>query len=154
MTDYGDQPIAPEPAALAAAAEAFAAARMARRLLDGAGQRGAQAVVRSRPIPGARRASAKAQTSLEESARKLEEARDRWAALMRGIAVGLGLEAEDLVRLVEPYGLAVALDQLEAALLACREAGATLTDPQVGALDAATEALRSIREGPAKPGQP
>ncbi|HVB54220.1 MAG TPA: hypothetical protein VNF24_08550 [Candidatus Acidoferrales bacterium] len=146
MTDTGGEVVDPQPAALEAAAEAFAATRTARRLLDGAGQRGAAAVNRSRPIPGARRASIKAQTSLEESALKLEEARDRFAALMRGIAVDLEIETEQLVDLVEQYGLAIALEQLEAALLACREAAAALATPQIAALDAAEQAVRLLRE--------
>jgi len=145
MNDPSGDPVEPQPAALAAAAEAYAAARTARRLLDGAGRRGAAAVVSSRPIPGARRASAKAQASLEESARKLEEARDRWAALMRGIAVDLDIEPEQLVELVERYGLAIALEQLEAALLACREARTELAKPQIEALDAAQAALALVR---------
>ena len=76
MTNTGRDVVDPQPGALDAAAEAFAAARSARRLLDGAGRRGAAAVNRSHPIPGARRASTKAQASLEDAARKLEEARD------------------------------------------------------------------------------
>ncbi|MGH7643146.1 MAG: hypothetical protein ACRENX_09075 [Candidatus Dormibacteria bacterium] len=152
MSEPGAEPVDPQPAALYAAAEAFAAARMSRRLLDGAGQRGAAAVIRSRPIPGARRASIKAQTSLEEAALKLEEARDRFAALMRGIAVDLEIEAEQLVPLVERYGLAIALEQLEAALQACREAAAALASPQIEALDAADAAVRLLRGGDGGPG--
>ena len=131
----------PKPKALAAAAEAFAAARSARRLLDTAGRRGAVAVNRSRPIPGARRASAKAQASLEESARKLEEARDRWAALMRGIAVDM-VAPDDLVRRVESYALILALDELESSLLACRDAAAALGHDVTQQLDTARTAIR------------
>jgi hypothetical protein len=147
MTDNVGDPVDPQPAALEAAAEAFAAARKARRLLDVAGQRGAAAVNRSRPIPGARRASVKAQTSLEQSARKLEEARDRWAALMRGIAVDLEIEPDQLVETVERYDLALALEQLEVAIAACREAAASLETPQIDALKAAELAVRLLRGG-------
>ena len=132
----------PKPKALAAAAEAFAAARSARRLLDTAGRRGAVAVNRSRPIPGARRASAKAQASLEESARKLEEARDRWAALMRGIAVDMDIAPDDLVQRVESYALILALDELESSLLACRDAAAALGHDVTQQLDTARTAIR------------
>jgi len=151
ITDPDGAPIAPQPAALDAAAVAFAATRTARRLLDGAGQRGAAAVIRSRPIPGARRASTKAQASLEEAARKVEESRDRWAALMRGIAVDLEIEAEQLVELVERYALTIGLEQLEAALLACREAATALGTPQVEALETAQRAVHLLREDLEKP---
>src|SRR5580658_8068429 len=116
MSDAPGDPIDPQPAALEAAAEAFAAARSARRLLDVAGRRGANAVNRSHPIPGARRASNKAQASLEEAARKLEDARDRWAALMRGIAADLAIEPSQLVAMVEEYAMGIALEELEGAL--------------------------------------
>ncbi|MGC1184213.1 MAG: hypothetical protein WBA31_03555 [Candidatus Dormiibacterota bacterium] len=135
----------PQPDALAAAAEAFAAARSARRLLDTAGRRGAVAVNQSRPIPGARRASAKAQASLEESAHKLEEARDRWAALMRGIAVDMSIAPEDLVQRVESYALGLALDDLESSLLACRDAAAALGQDVSQALETARTAIRLMR---------
>jgi hypothetical protein len=138
--------------ALAAAAEAFAAARSARRLLDTAGRRGAAAVQRSQPISGARRASIKAQGSLEESARKLEEARDRWAALMRGIAVDLSLEPEELVGRVETYALALALEDLEVSLLACRQAATSLGADATQALETAQTALRLLRESSAADG--
>jgi hypothetical protein len=147
MTDTAANQVDPQPAALDAAAEAFAAARAARRLLDAAGRRGAAAVNASRPIPGARRASAKAQSSLEESALKLEDARDRWAALMRGIAVDLEIESEQLVEMVERYGLSIALEQLEAALLACREATTALAVPQIDALETAQAAVQVLRAG-------
>lgn len=145
MTNTGRDVVDPQPGALDAAAEAFAAARSARRLLDGAGRRGAAAVNRSQPIPGARRASTKAQAGLEDAARKLEEARDRWAALMRGIAADLNVGADQLVELVERFGLAIALEELEAALLACREATTAPGAPQIEALDAAQVALRLLR---------
>ncbi|MGC2191927.1 MAG: hypothetical protein WA751_06310, partial [Candidatus Dormiibacterota bacterium] len=85
---------------------------------------------------------------LEESALKLEDARDRWAALMRGIAVDLEIEAEQLVKMVERYGLSIALEQLEVALLACREAATTLAVPQIDALEAAQAAVRVLRAEP------
>jgi sirohydrochlorin ferrochelatase len=145
MSDAPGDPIDPQPAALEAAAEAFAAARSARRLLDVAGRRGANAVNRSHPIPGARRASNKAQASLEEAARKLEDARDRWAALMRGIAADLAIEPARLVTMVEQQGLAIALEELEEALHGARDAAASQvgSDPQV--LAAAESALQVLR---------
>jgi hypothetical protein len=138
--------------ALEAAAEAFAAARGARRLLDTAGRRGAAAVQRSQPIPGARRASVKAQASLEESAHKLENARDRWAALMRGIAVDLSLEPEELVGRVESYALDLALEDLEVSLLACREAATSVGADVTEALETAQTALRLLRKSTAADG--
>ena len=140
-SDAGD----PQPAALAAAAEAFAAARSARRLLDSAGQRGANAVNRSHPIPGARRASNKAQASLEEAARKLEEARDRWVALMRGIAADLAIEPGLLVSMVEEYALGIALEELEEALRGARDAVTALGGSGPDALAAAESALQLLR---------
>jgi len=145
MNDVTSEAVDPQPAALAAAAEAFAAARSARRLLDGAGQRGANAVNRSHPIPGARRASNKAQASLEEAARKLEEARDRWGALMRGIAADLAIEPSRLVTMVEEYAMGIALEELEEALRGAREAAASLGGSRPDALAAAESALQLLR---------
>jgi hypothetical protein len=138
-----------KPDALMAAAEAFLAARSARRLLDEAGRLGAAAVVRSRPIPGARRASSKAQASLEESAHKLEEARDRWAALMRGIAVDLNIDPEQLADQVEAHAFEIALADLEVSLLACREVGRALGAAETGALESAQQAVQALRNAPA-----
>jgi hypothetical protein len=138
--------IDPQPAALDAAAEAFAAARSARRLLDVAGRRGANAVNRSHPIPGARRASHKAQASLEEAARKLEDARDRWAALMRGIAADLAIEPARLVTMVEQHGMGIALEELEEALRGARDAAAAHGDPGPEVLAAAESALQLLRQ--------
>lgn len=134
-------------AALEAAAQAFAAARSARRFLDGAGRRGAAAVKRSRAIPGARRASNKAQTNLEDSARKLEAARDRWAALMRGLAADLNIEPSLLVAAVERYALDIALEELEAALLGARDAAALLGGAPPEALAASQRALLLLGGG-------
>jgi hypothetical protein len=145
MSDAPSEEVDPQPAALAAAAEAFAAARSARRLLDGAGQRGANAVNRSHPIPGARRASNKAQASLEEAARRLEDARDRWAALMRGIAADLAIEPSRLVAIVEEYAMGIALDELEGALQGARDAAATRGGSGHQALAAAERALQIMR---------
>lgn len=75
----------------------------------------------------------------------MEESRDRWAALMRGIAVDLEIEAEKLVGLVERYALTIGLEQLEAALLACQEAAVALGASEVEALDAAQRALHLLR---------
>jgi hypothetical protein len=145
MSDAPSDAVDPQPAALEAAAEAFAAARSARRLLDGAGRRGATAVNRSHPIPGARRASNKAQASLEEAARRLEDARDRWAALMRGIAADLGVEPSRLVSMVEQYGMGIALEELEDALLGARDAAASRGGSEPDALAAAETALQLLR---------
>ncbi|MFZ0995834.1 MAG: hypothetical protein WAO09_07650 [Candidatus Dormiibacterota bacterium] len=153
MSDAPDDLVDPQPAALEAAAEAFAAARSARRLLDVAGRRGAEAVNRSRPIPGARRASNKAQTSLEEAARKLEDARDRWAALMRGIAADLAIEPSRLVTMVEQHGMAIALEELEAALRGARDAAAAQGGSHAPALTAAESALQLLRSTE-RPGAP
>jgi hypothetical protein len=145
MSDTPAEAVDPQPAALAAAAEAFAAARSARRLLDGAGRRGADAVNRSHPIPGARRASNKAQASLEEAARKLEDARDRWAALMRGIAADLAIEPSRLVTMVEEYAMGIALEELAEALRGARDAAASLGGSGSDALAAAESALHLLR---------
>lgn len=87
--------------ALDAAVGAFTAARSARMLLDVPGRLGADVVTRTRSIGGARRASTKAQAAMELAAHKLEEARDRWAALARGLAADLDMPPETLVELVE-----------------------------------------------------
>ena len=147
MSEPERDPVDPQHGALEAAAQAFAAARLARRVLDGAGRRGAAAVNRSRPIPGARRASNKAQARLEDSARKLEDSRDRWAALMRGIAADLNIEPSQLVATVEQYALEIALEELEAALLAASEAAASLAAPLPGALEATRRAILLLGGG-------
>lgn len=109
--------------ALDAAVAAFAAARTARILLDSPGRLGADAVQLAQPISGARRASRKAQSEVAESAQRLERARDRWGALMRGLAADLDLAPEQLVSRVEN----------EAARLALRDA-ATLLGTAAAAL--------------------
>ena len=96
-------------AALEAAVAAFAAARSARMLLDSPGRLGADAVQRAQPISGARRASRKAQSEVSESARRLEHARDRWGALMRGLAADLDLPPDQLVSRVEGAAARIAL---------------------------------------------
>ncbi|HEY6537422.1 MAG TPA: hypothetical protein VI138_00070 [Candidatus Dormibacteraeota bacterium] len=148
----------PRPQALEAAAAAFAATRTARRLLDAAGRRGALAVNRSRPIPGARKASGKAQAKLEDSAQSLEGARERWGALMGGIATDLDISTADLAARVESHAFLAALEQLEACLAACREAAGDLDRAALEALDLAQAAvlrLRGDRESePADPGTP
>lgn len=107
-------------------------------------------MLRSRSIPGARRASTKAQISLEGAARKLEDARDRWAALMQGIAIDLNIESAALVEQVEALALAVALEQLEDALLACRAALTDRGGPPLEALESAKIAVERLRaEAPA-----
>jgi ketopantoate reductase len=144
MTDMPTKSVDPQPAALDAASQAFAASRSARRLLDGAGRRGAAAVIRSQPIPGARRASHKAQAALEECARKLEEARDRWAALMRGIAADLNLEPALLVEKVEKYALEIAIEETAAALANARDAATALGSVAPEALAMAQAALDQL----------
>jgi hypothetical protein len=96
-------------AALEAAVAAFAAARSARILLDSPGRLGADAVQRAAPISGARRASRKAQAEVTESAQRLEHARDRWGALMRGLAADLDLPPDRLVARVEDAAARLAL---------------------------------------------
>jgi hypothetical protein len=145
MSGAPDDRIDPQPAALDAAAEAFASARSARRLLDVAGRRGANAVNRSHPIPGARRASNKAQTSLEEAARKLEDARDRWAALMRGIAADLAIEPSRLVDMVDQHVMGIALEELEEALRGARDAATSQGGSAPQVLAAAESALQLMR---------
>ena len=113
-------------AALDAAVAAFAAARTARILLDSPGRLGADAVQRAQPISGARRASRKAQAEVAESAQRMERARDRWGALIRGLAADLDLAPDQLVSRVEN----------EAARLALRDA--------VTLLGAAAAALASL----------
>lgn len=96
-------------AALEAAMAAFAAARSARILLDSPGRLGADAVQLAEPISGARRASRKAQGEVAESAQRLEHARDRWGALMRGLAADLDLPPDQLVSRVESAAARLAL---------------------------------------------
>ncbi len=130
--------------ALEAAVEAFVAARAARRGLDNPGRLGANAVVRSRPISGARRASAKAQSAMERAAAGLEQARDRWGALMRGLAADLDLGPEDLVPMAEATAFRFAILDATQILRAALEA-ATLAQgvdhPRSSAVRRALELL-------------
>ncbi|MGH7705393.1 MAG: hypothetical protein ACRENY_05950 [Candidatus Dormibacteria bacterium] len=144
-------PVQPRRVALEAAAAAFASAQAARRLLDGPGRRGAAAVNAAQPIPGARRASGKAQARMEESARRVEDARDRWAALMRGIAVDLDLAPELLSEIVQRHSLAVSLDLLEEALRACRDSAPGLAPSELTAWDAAQAVLQELRQADVSP---
>ncbi len=134
-------------AALLRAAAAFASARLTRRLLDQPGVRGAATVVSAEPVRGARRASRKAQAKLEEAARCLEESRDRWAALMRGLAVDLERDPESLVDLVEELALRQSIEQAETTLSAAADSAAQLgtgAPPELsGALNQLRQYLRS-----------
>jgi hypothetical protein len=113
-------------AALEAAVAAFAAARSARILLDSPGRLGADAVQLAEPISGARRASRKAQAEVAESAQRLEHARDRWGALMRGLAADLDLPPDQLVSRVENAAARLALRDAATLLGAAGAAMATL----------------------------
>ncbi|MGH7611291.1 MAG: hypothetical protein ACREN4_04660 [Candidatus Dormibacteria bacterium] len=113
-----------EEQALEAALLALGAARSARRLLDPAGRLGAAAVVRARPLRGARRASNKAQAAIEESARKLEESRDRWGALAQGLLTDLELSQAEMASRSALATLPGALDNLREALLSLLDAAA------------------------------
>lgn len=135
------------PEALDAAVRAFAAARSARMLLDVPGRLGADVVTRTRTIGGARRASSKAQAAMELAARKLEEARDRWAALARGLAADLDLDPESLVGMVE--GRAVQIGRQELLTIvelwaASAAAVAPPGEPIPQEIQSALEALRRL----------
>ncbi len=121
-------PDSPVPAALEAAVRAFAAARSARILLDGAGRLGADAVTRASVITGARRASRKAQAGVEDAARRMAEARDRWGALMRGLAGDLATDPTELVSQVERWALRLAILDAEVLLREAAGAASLLTD--------------------------
>jgi hypothetical protein len=115
-------------------------------MLDTSGRLGADAVGRVAPISGARRASHKAQAALEEAAQELEKARDRWGALMRGLAGDLDFSMDDLVELVESAALELALSEAVHALdMAAAAARATRdADPvTVAAIVAAAARLRN-----------
>ncbi len=145
LSSSPDQP--PALSALAAAVEAFAAARSARRLLDNSGRLGADAVVRARPISGARRASVRAQTAVEQSALQMDKARDRWGALMRGLAADLDISPEDLVIRVESAAVRLGIRDVRAAIAAGLEAansGISLGPGYVSALQAALAALSQV----------
>lgn len=152
-------PESPFPAALEAAVRAFASARSARILLDSPGRLGADAVTRTQAISGARRASQKAQAGIVESARRLEEARDRWGALMRGLAADLGVSPSELVPRVERSALELALTDAAALLRAASAAAASLAGGEaprgLGQLQAMlTELSRQGGAGAAQPWDP
>ncbi len=131
-------------AAMQAAVRAFVAARDARVLLDTPGRLGANAVSRSRTISGARRASHKAQAKVEGSARQLEEARDRWGALARGLAADRDVEPEQLASLISTAASELSLQDAVAALrrgLAAAVAGSDGSDPISARLRAALATL-------------
>lgn len=125
--------------ALEAAVAAFAAARSARILLDSPGRLGADAVLQAQPISGARRASRKAQGPLADSARLVEESRDRWGALMRGLAADLDLPAELLVARVERAAARLAIRD---ALTLLRAASGSLAALEGSAAEIGSELAR------------
>ncbi|MHB8323156.1 MAG: hypothetical protein ACYDHB_01825 [Candidatus Dormibacteria bacterium] len=133
-------------AAMHAAIRAFVAARDARVLLDTPGRLGANAVSRSGTISGARRASNKAQAKVEGAARQLEEARDRWGALARGLAADRDVEPGELARLV---GRATTELSLQDAVTALRRglAAATAGPDDGDAIPARLRAALAALEG-------
>jgi hypothetical protein len=139
----------PEPSAhrdaLVAAAKAFAATRAARRMLDTSGRLGADAVGRTASISGARRASRKAQAAIEAAAQQVEKARDRWGALLRGLAGDLDVTPEALVELVEAIALDTALADAAQALDVAAAAALSAGDPAASTVDAITAAAERLR---------
>lgn len=142
----GDAPSDPHRAALLAAIEAFAASRNGRRLLDNSGRLGADAVSRARPIPGARRASHRAQTALEEAAVQVERARDRWGALMQGLADDLDLGPQDLVPMVNDSAARLAVQDARAATGAALAAARAAGDPFLRWARALEDALAALNQ--------
>ncbi len=136
--------------ALDAAVGAFTAARSARMLLDVPGRLGADVVTRTRSIGGARRASTKAQAAMELAAHKLDEARDRWAALARGLAADLDMPPESLVELVEGHAYHISRQELLTILELWAASADTAAAPPGGPLRADVEqavgALRRLAE--------
>ncbi len=139
----------PGPDALEAVVRAFVASRLARRLVDQSGEVGALAVQRCRPISGARRASNKAQVALEEAARDLEQARDRWGALARGLGADLAIIEEELAERTRAHVLELALGQALRSLEAARQWSATLTASQERRLGQAEEIVSGLLSRPA-----
>jgi hypothetical protein len=115
-------------------------------MLDNPGRLGADAVGHAAPISGARRASRKAQSAMEDSAQQMERARDRWGALMRGLAGDLDLGQEDLVELVEAAALDLAVADAAAALEVAIAAARAAQDPDAATLAAITAAAARLRE--------
>ena len=135
----------PTQVALEAAVDAFVATRAARRILDNPGRLGANAVVRSRPISGARRASVKAQSAMEQAAAQLERARDRWGALMRGLAADLDLTPEELVPMAEASALRLAILDASQILRTALEAADRLGDPEDPSRRTLQDALAALQ---------
>ncbi len=127
--------------------EAFVAARTARRILDNPGRLGANAVVRSRPISGARRASARAQSAMEQAASHLERARDRWGALMRGLAADIDLGPEDLIPMAESTALRLAILDAVQILQAALEAAASVSEADQRLGTVLRQALTVLEQG-------
>ncbi|MHB8313190.1 MAG: hypothetical protein ACYDD0_07830 [Candidatus Dormibacteria bacterium] len=140
----GDAIPDPHRAALLAAIEAFAGSRSGRRLLDNPGRLGADAVSRARPIPGARRASHRAQTALEDAAARMERARDRWGALMQGLADDRDVSQQDLVSMVNQSAARVAIQDARAATGAALAAARAAGGPYLGCVKALEDALAAL----------
>ncbi len=141
-TDEQDQVLA----AMEAAVLAFVAAREARILLDTPGRLGANTVTRVRAISGARRASNKAQAKVEAAAKAMEEARDRWGALARGLAADRDVTPHDLSVLI---GRAAAAMSLQDAVAVTRRALASALeapDPEAARVAKLRAALRALED--------
>lgn len=137
----------PQRSALLAAVEVFAASRNSRILLDIPGRLGADAVGRARPISGARRASRRAQAAMEEAAAKVEKARDRWGALMGGLAADLDMTQEELAQILGDTAARLAIHEARAAIAAALGATRAAGDDhpeRVGALEDALSALNRL----------
>jgi hypothetical protein len=83
---------------------------------------------------------------MEDSARMMEAARDRWGALMRGLAGDLDLGQEDLVELVETAALELAVADAAAVLELALAAARAGKDPDLAIVDALTSAAARLRE--------
>lgn len=66
---------------------------------------------------------------MEVSAAQLEKARDRWGALMRGLAADMDLGPEELVPRVEAAAIRLAVREAQQALRAALESAVALPGP-------------------------
>ncbi len=86
---------------------------------------------------------------MEESARKLEESRDRWGALAQGLRADLDLDPGPLARDGSGPALTAALESLEEALRSALEAAASAPASAppglVASLEAALAQLEAAR---------
>lgn len=133
-------------AAMEAAVLAFVAASDARILLDTSGRLGANTVTRTRAISGARRASNKAQGKVEAAAKDLEEARDRWGALARGLAADRDVEPHALSALMGRAAASLALQDAVAAARRALAAAMEESDRPTARIDRLREALTALEE--------